>query len=674
MKEYIMKSRIKFEKKVTKFFLKLTLAVFFSLVCCGTMGMTAFADKSDFKIDAEMMPSGIYTYDVRLTVENTGKDWEGTVRVTVDSSYSAYYNDCAYDTVISLPQGSTKQFVIRIPIPRDGTNSMSRTGDGVKVTLIDGNSNVAAERIFKQLLNSGVDALTMGILSDDYSSLTYMDMGGQKLYYYSDDYPIRLVELNQDNLPDSLDSLTFLVIDRYNTGVLTDDEISAIEDWTDDGGILVIGTGSYAEDTLSGLDYLGIECREVYEKGVNVNKWNSVSDYVDWSQLNMANIVDTSGRYYTYSQSLAMTRDKIDGAVAVLPYSLSELGALSASDYSDYVTQSDFVYVILDDSSSNANSRYGNSYSSGYDSSYMTRRMLSALGNSNNILNFGVLKFIVIVYVILVGPVFYLILRALKKRDLYWAVVPAAALVGIVLVFFAGRGFEVVSTRVYSVTVCNLSDRKDCRTYLHCFDAGHREWSLRLAEGYEYAGPQTSYGVSDDDEYYYRIRKEGDRLFFGIRPTTSFEDGYFCAGRTADARTEGGRIESDLSSMKFTVLSVTNDTNYDFDYFAVVEGDSVRVFRNLAAGETSSLNKKEEVFVSALGGYYYYDYMYDAREAVKAEEMDIMAALGIGISSAYSQLNGNGIAIIGLTTDWDKTVDDGCSEVSYGCLYMIQSQ
>ncbi|MDE5866389.1 MAG: hypothetical protein K2H31_07310, partial [Lachnospiraceae bacterium] len=399
------------------------------------MGMTAYADKSDFKIDAEMMPSGIYTYDIRLTVENTGKDWEGTVRVTVDSSYSAYYNDCAYDTVISLPQGSTKQFVVRIPIPRDGTNSMSRTGDGVKVTLIDGNSNVAAEGTFKQLLNNGVDALTMGILSDDYSSLTYMDMGGQKLYYYSDDYPIRLVELNKDNLSDSLDSLTFLVIDKYNTGVLTDEEISAIENWTDDGGVLIIGTGSYAEDTLSGFDFLGIEYNEDYEKDVNVTKWwNYSSNYVDWSKLNMANILDaTTGLYHLSKQSVAMTKDKKDGAVAVLPYSLSELGTLSASDFDDYITQSDFVYCILDDASSNANSRYGNLYSSGYDSSYMTRRMLSALGNSNNILNFGVLKFIVIVYVILVGPVFYLILRALKKRDFYWIAVPVSTLVGIFL-------------------------------------------------------------------------------------------------------------------------------------------------------------------------------------------------------------------------------------------------
>lgn len=673
MKEHIIKSENKIGeigKNVRRVFLMMTLAIFAFFICCGVMGMTAYADASAFKIDAEMMPSGISTYDVRVTVENTGKDWEGTVRLAVIGSYGSK-TDCAYDTVISLPQDSTKQFVVKVP--KDSFSSSGNSGN-VNVALINGNSNVAAETVFKQLLNEEADALTMGILSDDYSALTYLDMGGQKFYYYSDEYPIKLMELNQGNLSDSLETLTFLVIDKYNTGVLNDDEILAIKKWIDDGGVLIIGTGNYAEDTLRGFDYLGIECREVYEKGVNINKWNNESEYVEWSMLNMANLMDTTNQYYMrYHPSLAVTSSYSDGAVGVLPYSLSELGKLKTSDFSYGIAQRDFVYYILEDVGSNANSRYGSLYSGNnkFDNAYMSRRILAVLGNSSNNLNFGVLKFIVIVYVILVGPVIYLILRSLNKRDLYWIVVPLSALFGIFLVFFAGRGFEVVSTKVYSVTVCNLSVKSDCRTYMHCYDANHREWSLRLSEGYEYAGPQISYSVGDEDAYYYHIRKEGDRLFFGIKPASGFEDAYFSAGRTADAQMEGSIVGNsyDLSTI---FESVTNDTNYDFAYFAVLAGDSVQVYKNLRAGETCKLDYTYVIFESTLGGYYYYGYMSDAREAMKAEEMDIIAALGMGVNEAYSRLNGNGVAIIGVTDDWEKTVDDSCSETSYGCLYMIQ--
>ena len=69
-----------------------------------------------------------------------------------------------------------------------------------------------------------------------------------------------------------------------------------------------------------------------------------------------------------------------------------------------------------------------------------------------------------IVYVIIVGPVLYAILRFYKKRDYYWLAVPAASFVGVMLIAFAGRGFEVESTRVYSVTMYNLAASFDLFT------------------------------------------------------------------------------------------------------------------------------------------------------------------------------------------------------------------
>ena len=45
------------------------------------------------------------TYDIQVTVENLGEDWEGTVRVMVDESYRM---STAYDVKLSLPEGSEK--------------------------------------------------------------------------------------------------------------------------------------------------------------------------------------------------------------------------------------------------------------------------------------------------------------------------------------------------------------------------------------------------------------------------------------------------------------------------------------------------------------------------------------------------------------------------------------
>ncbi len=136
--------------------------------------------------------------------------------------------------MLSLPQGSKKQFTVRIP-----KNSMSRTDGIVLIELFDNKSKKTAEKSFNRLLQGGTDALVMGILSDKYSSLTFMDMGGNEVYYGSRTYPVKLMELNQDSLKGALSALNFLVIDNYDTNVLADDVVKEIEKWTDDGGMLL---------------------------------------------------------------------------------------------------------------------------------------------------------------------------------------------------------------------------------------------------------------------------------------------------------------------------------------------------------------------------------------------------------------------------------------------------
>ena len=656
-----------------------TMAILLGGILGNDMAMAAHAKpESEFSIEAELLPGDKETYDIRLTVENQGADWEGVVRLAVDEGY---VRPSAYDTALSLPQGSRKQLVVRVP-----ANSIDNTDGTVIVTLLDRNDEEAASKEFRRLLMGRLEALTMGILSDSYAELTYLDMGGEEIYFYNDFYPIKLVELQQSSLEDELDALTVLVIDKYNTDLLTPDELYAIESWNLNGGVLVIGTGIYAEDTLGGLEdsYLGIDYYEV-----DASKDTSYYDGgdVDWSQLTTVELLNTTTRYsrsyhdyYTGSFLGSMG----NGSICALSYSLVELG--QANDFYLNTTQEEFVKQILENASDYASSRY--SSSSYYDdNSYYIRSMMGVVGNSNSILNFGVLKGIVIAYVIFVGPVIYLILRFLKRRELYWIAVPVMAVLGIVLVFFAGRGFEVVSTQVYSVSVKDLSDSEKTVTYMHCFDANRREWGLRLADGCEYVGPlyNTAYG-SNNDSYYYHIKKEGDILSVGINPDSNFEDSYFYLSRPASGDwVEGSILLQDVeidvtgktgsSNLKGTVV---NDTNQDIDYFAVIGNDSLYIFENLQAGEVCDL--QNTMPLDHISGYYYssyiYAYMYDFLDDYyddrDYENVGVLAALGVGISSVSQQLDDNEFAVIGVLENWENTVNDNCSEISYGCLYSVQ--
>ncbi|MCH5257071.1 MAG: hypothetical protein J1D87_07240 [Lachnospiraceae bacterium] len=635
---------------------------------------------SAFSIEAEMMPSNKETYDVRLTVENQGEDWEGAVRLIVEEDYR---KPVAYDTALSLPQGSKKQFVVKVPV-----NSVDNPNGTVIVTLLNKKGEEIAKKEFKRLLVEQMESLSMGILSDAYSQLTYLDMGGGEIYFYDKLYPIKLVELQQGNLEEMLDTLTILVIDHYNTGILTKKELQAIELWNMAGGVLIIGTGEYAEDTLKsfggnylGISYFGIQTPE--EMPENDSETDSETEqetyygskYVDWSQITIAQLQGVGNLfsdYYTQSYAGSMG----SGSVCVLPYSLIQIG--SVGDAFLGYSQKDFVMQLLENASNYASSRYS-SYSSDYNSfSYYTSRVLGMLGNSNSILNFGILKAIVIIYVIFVGPILYLILRFIKRRELYWIAVPVTAVLVIGLVFLAGRGFEVVNTRVYSVTVKDLAENGKSVTYMHCYDADRKEWDIRLAEGCEFAGPLSTssyYSGLEDAPYYYHIKKEGDIFSIGINPGSNFEDSYFYIKNTKDKDAVKGGLTSQDVYVDGRGISgtISNKTNKDLDYFAVICNDSVYVFENLPAGASCNLQDKS-IFGSS-GSYYssyIYNFLEDLYEDKEYEKISALSALGVGLCDVYPQSDPSVFIVIGVVKDWDKAANDNCSEVSYGCLYSVQ--
>ncbi len=634
-------------------------------------GMAVQAKNDSFVIEATKLPANEETYDIQLNIENPGADWEGTVRLVVDEEYRC---STAYDTVLSLPQGSTKQFIVKVPII-----SMEDTNGTITVLLLDKKQEVVAKKEFKRFLKEEDECLVMGILSDDYSALTYLDMGGQEMYFYNDEYPIKLVEITQDNLLTTLETLEFLVIDTYNTGVLTDEELGAIETWNFDGGILLLGTGAHAENTLAGFQnsYLGVECVNIVTP--DEVTYYDYSDYVNMSLLTMAELKENNSylsynvQYFNHMWSCSLG----DGAVGILPYSLTELATMGDAFYTN-VDSLGFVREILEMVSGEAAIRYNSStYNNNYYNYNMLRRMLRMIGNANSSLHFGVLKVLVILYVIFVGPVLYIILKLAKKKELYWVAVPISALLGIVLIFFAGRGFEVVDTRVYSVTTENLSGDRAGKSYLYSYDASNREWALKLSEGYEYAGAlmNEQYGY-EEGKYYHHIKREGDKLSFGIRPGSSFEDSFFYAGKKGET---AGSIEcygvgaDDISGIWG---SVTNATDMDFAYYAVIADDILYVYDGLKTGESQDLatqmpiyttNRKNDIWHS-----YMYDFLNDIRDEMESEEVSALSALGVGITSLYMEEDATQTIVIGLVENWNRTVEDECSEMSFGCLYVKQ--
>lgn len=672
-------------------------AVLFLFVCSLLAG--GWKTKAHAKVgsglsgEVTLLKQDSGNYVMQVTVENSGADFSGTVQLIFASSG---YENCAYNTEITLPSQGKKQFTVTV------TSQAVETIRGLcALNFLDEEGNLLQEFDLWNVFGRTVTGLPVGILTDDFTSLGYLDAGGENFMFRGTNYPISLIWLDAENLLGYLDGLYFLVIDQINVASLGEEKIQAIQNWVRAGGWLIIGTGAYAEDTLSGFseDFLDVEVSEISGPGeTNVLSANLgfgfYSDYenaeIDLTQMTVADfdLGEMAGYFavssenpmlYSYSaRNMASTAISNaseyfgDGAVAIFHVSLGEEELRKMEHY--------MIWNLYSELMSQSNSyQYFNGYS---DIGYLVQRSFGVIDGKNTVVDFTLLEVLIGIYVVLAGPILYLVLKKCKKREWYWIGVPALGLLFIGGVYIFGQGAKVNETRVYSVTVQQAdSSRKE--TYFMAYHSGLKEWQMRLNDDYETAGPGASsyygYGNPNADDYFYVVSNDSEGLSVGIKPQENFDNGFLYAPGRADSR--GSIYASGLrgSGIGGNVHgTVTNETDCDLAYMAVWTDGFFLVFSDVKAGETVDLQQafqdgrcvyQDDIdYLDSLIHNMVSVYNYNSNLAY---EQDDIAALLIGLAAADNARHADRsrAMILGVVRDYGKAVADRCNETSYGCLY-----
>lgn len=640
-------------------------------VCCLLTG----GGKSEVHADAGNTFSGDVgvlrrdngNYVMQVTVENNGEDFSGTVQLIFASSgYGA--GNCAYNTEVDLPAQGKKQFTVTVP------ERAAETVEGMcALNFLDGEGELLQSVRFKDVFGIAVSGIPMGILSDDYSGLTFLDAGGLDIEAHGMRCPLNLVELDKDNVGEYLNGLSFLVIDRFHTAELEEEDIQAIQNWVKDGGWLIVGTGNYGEQTLSGFekDFMDVDILSVSEPGdenaLSIDAefydyfYYFVADGVDFTQMSVAEL--SAGDFQQSPDVPAIRAAVGDGAVMVLPFSLEEkeLQKLRGSAILDIYE--DVMY-------------YSGSYMDYENDSNVESSVRSALAlidNNSSDISFTRLEVLIGIYVVLIGPVLYLILRKCKKREWYWVCVPAAGLLFIGGVFLFGQGLRVSGTRVYSATVQRVEGGR-ADTYLLAYRSGLTPWTVRLNDSYEVAGPgwngYTRNFDPDTDDYSYLVNCDSEGLSVGIKPQENFENGFLYAGKKAESM--GTFSGEDIGNIYGTVAGrVTNATDCDLDYMAVWSDSCIMVFSDVKAGESFDLQQ------AVLDGRCVYEdnlynmsSVYAFRSVSDYGQEDLAAFLIlVEIAEEAKPTDGEYVVAAGVVENYDKAVADKCDETSYGCFY-----
>ena len=231
-----------------------------ALILCLIVGilwpaMVVKADSYDFAADLKVgynnkAEIGRYA-PFMVTVENKGSDFSGRLQVIVGNKVS--YN-IMYETDFSLARGETKT-----------VNFACKVADNLgkaNIRLVNKKEKVlwSEEKRFS-VDKTALQNIDIGILSDDFAALGYMD---NLQFFDRETFKTNLMELTSDTFPEdvnALDMLEMIVISNFSTDILTDEQIEALSLWVSRGGFLIIGTGSNSSKTLSKLNNRIVEVK-----------------------------------------------------------------------------------------------------------------------------------------------------------------------------------------------------------------------------------------------------------------------------------------------------------------------------------------------------------------------------------------------------------------------------
>lgn len=178
-----------------------------------------------------------------VEIENHGEDFEGTIQMIIPGRNN---QNVMYEKDISLQKGATKTIEL--------VGMIEKPTRQVNIRVANSKGKVIWSSLENCATLADLRNVNVGILSDDFSALGYMD---HKPFSSNSEMTTQIFELTKDSFPSdwrALDMLDVIVISDYSTDMLSAEQLNALALWVNDGGLLMVGTGSTSNKTLSSLN------------------------------------------------------------------------------------------------------------------------------------------------------------------------------------------------------------------------------------------------------------------------------------------------------------------------------------------------------------------------------------------------------------------------------------
>jgi hypothetical protein len=485
-------------------------------------------------MDVQAGYDGYYKADaimpVIVTIANDGPPIEGELRIVQGSTATG--DRLVYNSPISLPTQSNKRVLMYV--------YPSRSGSTVKVELLDENGRSLLKTTSNPIRQLPKDSLLYGVVTSQPGNLDYLEdvTGGRSeaavAYLKLDDLP---------DLPPAWNGLDVLVFHDVDTGQLSAEQMAALTGWLHTGGQLVVAGGPGWQKTSAAFaDMLP----------VSISGSETVED-LPGLQTAVGEPFRDPGPYLVTTSSLTngemLLHENGLPLLAQRPFSQGSVTFLaldpSLAPLLDWAG-SETVWASVADAVP-ARPPWADGFQGGWAAS-------SAVSSLPSLAMPPVLQLAayLLVYILVIGPLNYAILKRKNRRELAWITIPALVLVfsvGTYLFGFQLKGNDVIINQMSVATGEVGSDAMRVNTLLGLYSPWRSRYNVTLpadsmaqpfAEGFGSGGRSLEAITRGSELVLSRVRVDvGDMEIF---VTESIRPGLPISGK-ATLGVNGGNVE-----------------------------------------------------------------------------------------------------------------------------------
>jgi len=395
-------------------------------------------------------------FAIAVDVQNAGPDVTGELRIAGGSD-----SRTRFGTPAELATGARKEFLLYAQPPAFGGT--------MTVQLASGDSVVAETKV--QVVVADQTTLVVGIVAENPAKL----VGEVNLLPNPQGAGAVIVPLTPADLPERVQAwapVDRLIWQDTDTSALTPAQVSALRGWIAGGGRLVIIGGTAGADSLTGLPDDLLPYRPTSVIDIDPTVLRPILGGMPDGATTLAAFAGS----LAHGRALATSGDRV--VAADMPYGSGMVTLLGFDPSTSWIAKGDTWDVPLW-------RRLLPARTTGITSLADDSQLVSGAANLPSLALPATSGLLVLLlgYIVLVGPVNYIVLRMLDRREWAWVTVPA--LIG---VFAAGsfgigaltRGSQVIVHEVAIVRGAPGTDQAGVQSWLAIFSPARATFQVRV--------------------------------------------------------------------------------------------------------------------------------------------------------------------------------------------------